>query len=42
MYGNCDSQNNWATNIKSIIDRIGMSYVWSNQEVPNVITFIKE
>ena len=23
MYRNCDSQNNWATNIKSILNRIG-------------------
>ena len=42
MYKNCDSQNNWATNIKSILNRIGMSYIWSNQEVINVDAFIKE
>ena len=42
MYRNCDSQNNWAANIKSILNRIGMSYIWSNQEVINVDVFIKE
>ena len=41
MYRNCDSQNNWATHIKSIIS-IGMSYIWSNREVINVDAFIKE
>ena len=42
MYRNCDSQNDWATNIKSILNRIGMSYIWSNQEVINFDAFIKE
>ena len=41
MYRNCDSQNNWATHIKSILNRIGISHVWSNQEVNNVDAFIK-
>ena len=42
MYIKCITNVNWASQIKSLLDSIGMSYIWYNQNVNNINSFICE
>ena len=42
MYIKCNTSVNWASQIKSLLDSIGMSYIWYNQNVNNMNSFICE
>ena len=42
MYIKCTTSVNWASQIKSLLDSIGMSYIWYNQNVNNINSFICE
>ena len=42
MYIKCITSINWASKIKSVLDSIGMSYIWYNQNVNNINSLICE
>ena len=40
MLSRCHMQDNWASNVKNVLNKIGLSYVWNYQSVENVNSFL--